>query len=53
MVQAAGVRKNFKWSFTMYKLPTSVSLGCAKEQVIHLVRAVCDKFPNLEGGVNG
>ncbi len=53
MVQAAGVRKNFKWSFTMYKLPTSVSLGCAKEQVIYWFIAVCDKLPNLEGGVNG
>ena len=53
MVQATGVRKNFKWSFTMYKLPTSVSLGCAKEQAVCLFRAVCKKLPNLEGGVNG
>ena len=53
MVQATGVRKNVKWSFTMYKLPTNVSLGCAKEKVIHFFRTACNKLPNQEGGVNG
>lgn len=49
MVQATGVRKNFKWSFTMYKLPTNVSLGCAKEKVIHFLGLFVTNYPIRKG----